>query len=132
MSAPNQCSDRGLLVRTGDFRLVSTFWKNLWPGMPPSLAKANIMRELAVTENVLPQEAQNENKYHILRCCHVPAEVHCPNDNGLSGLCQQTATENDKCANHENNRTLLANRIQKYLRNRLCSCRVDCAVKILY
>ena len=37
--------------------------------MPPSLAKANIIRELAVTEKVLPQEAWNVYVYHIFRCC---------------------------------------------------------------
>lgn len=42
-------------VRTGDFRFASTLWKNLWPGIPPSRAKAYIIREFEVTEKV-PQK----------------------------------------------------------------------------
>ena len=43
------------LVRMGDLRLASTLWKNLCPGIPPSRAKAYIMRLLDVTEKV-PQK----------------------------------------------------------------------------
>jgi hypothetical protein len=40
-------------VLMGDLVLGSTLWKNLCPGIPPSRAKAYIMRELDVTENTL-------------------------------------------------------------------------------
>jgi hypothetical protein len=40
-------------VRMGDLRLTSTLWKKRWPGIPPSRAKAYIMRELEVMENTL-------------------------------------------------------------------------------
>jgi hypothetical protein len=42
-------------VRTGLLRLRSTLLKKLCPGIPPSLAKAYIIRELDVIENV-PQK----------------------------------------------------------------------------
>lgn len=37
----------------GDFHLVLTRAKNVWPGMPPSRAKAYIIREFEVIEKVL-------------------------------------------------------------------------------
>lgn len=40
-------------VLIGDFHLAFTLAKKLWPGIPPSRAKAYIMRELEVIENVL-------------------------------------------------------------------------------
>ena len=40
-------------VLMGDLVFGSTLWKNLCPGIPPSRAKAYIMRELDVTENTL-------------------------------------------------------------------------------
>ena len=40
-------------VLTGDFLLGSTLPKNLCPGIPPSRAKAHIIRELDVMENTL-------------------------------------------------------------------------------
>lgn len=42
-------------VLIGDLRFRSTLWKNLWPGIPPSRAKAYIIRLLDVIENV-PQK----------------------------------------------------------------------------
>lgn len=44
-----------LPVRTGDLRFASTLWKNVCPGIPPSLANAYIIRLLDVIENV-PQK----------------------------------------------------------------------------
>ena len=40
-------------VLIGDLVFGSTSWKNLCPGIPPSRAKAYIMRELDVMENTL-------------------------------------------------------------------------------
>ena len=40
-------------VLIGDLVLGSTLWKNLCPGIPPSRAKAYIIRELDVMENTL-------------------------------------------------------------------------------
>ena len=48
-------TQKDALVRTGDLRLGSTLWKNLCPGMPPSRAKAYIIRLFDVTEKV-PQK----------------------------------------------------------------------------
>ena len=42
-------------VRTGVLRLMSTLWKNLCPGIPPSRANAYIIRLFDVIENV-PQK----------------------------------------------------------------------------
>ena len=42
-------------VRTGDLRFASTLWKNVCPGMPPSRAKAYIIRLFEVMEKV-PQK----------------------------------------------------------------------------
>ena len=40
-------------VLMGDLVLASTLWKNLCPGIPPSRAKAYIIRELDVIEKTL-------------------------------------------------------------------------------
>lgn len=44
-----------LPARTGDCRLASTLWKKECPGIPPSRAKAYIIRLFEVMENV-PQK----------------------------------------------------------------------------
>ena len=43
-------------VLMGDLVLGSTLWKNLCPGIPSSRAKAYIIRELDVIENVLARD----------------------------------------------------------------------------
>lgn len=48
----------GAPVRIGDFHCGLTFARNLCPGIPPSRAKAYIIRELEVIEKVLLLAAQ--------------------------------------------------------------------------
>lgn len=59
----------------GDFHFVSTLLKNLCPGMPPSRANANIMRELEVTEKVLGKDVRPiiriiQNRVHPQKNMH--------------------------------------------------------------
>lgn len=48
----------GTPVRMGDLRLTSTLWKNVCPGIPPSRAKAYIIRLFDVMENVPHQNME--------------------------------------------------------------------------
>ena len=51
-------------VLMGDLVLGSTLWKNLCPGIPPSRAKAYIIRELDVMENMLAQGKLSATALH--------------------------------------------------------------------
>jgi len=76
---------RDIPVRMGDFHSVLTLAKNLCPGIPPSREKAYIIREFEVIENVLCRGGYKclTSRFYRFVCSHVPAEVHCTNDDNL-------------------------------------------------
>jgi hypothetical protein len=71
-------------VRMGDLHRLSTLWKNVWPGIPPSRANAYIMRELDVIENVLWMTSlvQKDSEGHLNRL-NSPTEKHSANNDNL-------------------------------------------------
>lgn len=103
-------------VLMGDLVLGSTLWKNLCPGIPPSRAKAYIIRELDVIENTLVRGGSPVRQPHgrRRRGGDLPAEVHTADDN-----------------HHQNDGTLWTHRIKEDLGHRLTSRGVDRSVQIL-
>lgn len=93
-------------VRIGDLRFMSTLWKNLCPGIPPSRAKAYIMRLLDVMEKV-PQKNMAPMTIVFMRG-HIrqSGRIH---------------IERLRATYHEDAGTLFAHRVQENLCNRLTS-----------
>ena len=64
-------------VLMGDLVLGSTLWKNLCPGIPPSRAKAYIIRELDVMENTLARgELSATRSREDVKATHPQKYIH--------------------------------------------------------
>ena len=107
-------------MRTGDWYFESTLQKNLWPGIPPSRANAYIMRLLDVMENV-PQKniAPITITYN-----HPRAQLPITHD---AHRVERRGSRTD----HKDNCALLADGVQKDLRDGLARRRADGRVKVL-
>jgi len=101
-------------VLMGDLVFGSTLWKNLCPGIPPSRAKAYIIRELDVIENTLARCGLLAATKSRGGGGGPPAEVHAPDDD-----------------HHQNDGTFGAYRIKEDLGYRLAGWGVERSGKIL-
>lgn len=102
-------------VLIGDLRLISTLWKNLCPGIPPSRANAYIIRLLEVIENV-PQKNM------------APMTIVCEEELNVS---DEWTTWKSR-AYHEYAGAFHTHCVQEDLRDGLSGCRTYGGVQVLY